>query len=65
VRRVRWTTDAADQFEAAVKYIRQDNPAAALKVAQTVLDRIEQLTAFPGPGRPGEIKGTRELLTPP
>ena len=33
------TTEAADQFEAAVKNIRQDDPDAARKVAQTVIDR--------------------------
>ncbi|SPE34229.1 hypothetical protein SBA3_2120006 [Candidatus Sulfopaludibacter sp. SbA3] len=26
VRLIRWTTEAADQFEAAVKHIQQDNP---------------------------------------
>jgi plasmid stabilization system protein ParE len=31
-------------------------------LAQTVIDRIEQLAAHPGIGRPGEVKGTRELV---
>jgi addiction module RelE/StbE family toxin len=65
VRRIRWTAESAHQFEAAVNYIQQDNPDAALKVAQTVIDRIEELAAFPGTGRPGEVKGTRELVIPP
>jgi plasmid stabilization system protein ParE len=30
-----------------------------------VIDRIEQLATFPGLGRPGEVKGTRELVSPP
>jgi addiction module RelE/StbE family toxin len=65
VRRIRWTTEAADQFEAAVNYIQQDNPDAAQKIAQMVIDRIEQLAEFPGTGRPGEVKGTRELVVLP
>jgi len=65
VRSIRWTTEAADQFEAAVKHIQQDNPIAGRNVAQSVIDRIEQLATLPGLGRPGEVKGTRELVIPP
>jgi toxin ParE1/3/4 len=61
---IRWTTEASDQLEAGVKRI-QDNPTAARTVANAVIDRIEQLTTFPGLGRPGEVKGTRELVCPP
>jgi len=65
VRQIRWTAEAADQLETAVKHIHQDDPTAARNVAQVVIDRIEQLAAFPGLGRPGEVKGTRELVIPP
>lgn len=65
MRLIRWTTEAADQFEAAVKHIQHDNPNAGRNVAQAVIDRIEQLATFPGLGRPGEVKGTRELVSPP
>jgi addiction module RelE/StbE family toxin len=65
VRQIRWTTEAADQLETTVKHIQQDNPAAARNVAQAVIDSIEQLASFPGLGRPGEVKGTRELVSPP
>jgi len=65
VRLIRWTTEAADQFEAAVKHIQQDNPIAGRSVAQVVIDRIQQLATLPGLGRPGEVKGTRELVSPP
>lgn len=63
--RVRWTAQAAGQLEAIVNHIREDNPEAASVVAQTILDRIARLEAFPGLGRPGERKGTRELVSPP
>jgi toxin ParE1/3/4 len=65
VRLIRWTTEAAGQFEAAITYIRQDNPDSARKTAQTIIDRIEQLAAFPGMGRQGEVKGTHELVVSP
>ncbi len=48
-----------------MKHIQQDNPTAARNAAQAVADRIEQLATFPGLGRPGEMKGTRELVSPP
>lgn len=65
MRLIRWTAEASNQFEAAVKYIQQDNPEAARKAAQTIIDRIEQLAMLPGVGRPGEVKGTRELVVSP
>jgi toxin ParE1/3/4 len=65
MRQVRWTTDASDQSVAAIEHIREDNPSAARNLARTVIDRIEKLTAFPGMGRPGELAGTRELVSEP
>ena len=62
---IRWTTEASDQLQAAIRRIQQDNPTAARNVARAVIDRIEQLATFPGLGRPGEVTGTRELVTPP
>jgi toxin ParE1/3/4 len=65
VRFIRWTTEASDQLEAAFKHIQQDNPTAAFNAAQAMIARIEQLANFPGLGRPGEVKGTRELVSSP
>ena len=65
MRIIRWTTEASDQLEAAVTRIQQDDPTAARNVAQAVIDRIEQLANFPSLGRPGEMKGTRELVNSP
>jgi toxin ParE1/3/4 len=66
VTRIRWTTEAGGQFEGIVQYILKDNPEAARKVAQAILDRIEKLKDFPRFGRPGEeVEGTRELPCPP
>ena len=65
MRAIRWTAEASDQFESAVRYIEQDDPDTARKLAQTIIDRIEQLTTFPGVGRQGEVQGTRELVVSP
>lgn len=59
---IRWTTVAADQLEAHVNRIRENNPEAARATAQTILDRIAQLQAFPNLGRLGQVKNTRELV---
>ncbi len=64
--RIRWTTDAANQFEGIVRRIQDSNPDAARKTAETILGRIVDLQAFPNLGRPGEeVRGTRELVCPP
>jgi plasmid stabilization system protein ParE len=65
MRFIRWTIEAADQFEAAINYIHQDNPDASRAVAQTIIDRIDMLAKAPGLGRPGEVIGTRELVILP
>ena len=45
--RIRWTTEAANQLEAFVSRILEENPEAARALAQTILDRITQLETFP------------------
>ena len=65
MRRIRWTTEAVAQLEDAVRHIQQDNPTSASAVAQAIIDRIQQLASLPGIGRPGEVQGTRELVSAP
>jgi toxin ParE1/3/4 len=66
VTRIRWTTDAANQLEAIVQHIQKDNPEAARKTAEAILDRIASLEVFPRLGRQGEdVEGTRELHCTP
>jgi len=60
--RIRWTSKALDNLDAAVEYVAADSPTAAQKVAQKIWDSVQLLTAQPGLGRPGRIKGTRELV---
>ena len=63
--RIRWTTEASDQLIGIVQHIQQENPNAASNVAQAVIDAIDRLETFPYLGRPGEFKGTRELVSAP
>ncbi len=58
---VRWSPEAAADFTAIVRYIRQDNPSAALRVARAIYNAVAQLNTFPNRGRSGKIDGTREL----
>ena len=60
--RVRWTTNAADDLERIVNYIRRDSPDAALRVAKTIFDGVAELRTFPNRGRIGLVQGTRELV---
>ena len=63
--RVRWTTDAADDLERICDYIAESRPESARRVAQSVVERIGTLEAFPHLGRPGRVEGTREIAFPP
>ena len=47
-------------------YIARDNPQAASKVIQQIVDRVDDLAANPSldSSRPGRVAGTRELVIP-
>ena len=59
---IRWSLEAADDFEHIVEYIRLKNPPAADRVTQIINDNIYSLAKFPHSGKPGREKGTRELV---
>ena len=63
--RIRWTTTAADDLSNIVEYIRRDNPAAARRVAKTLLEGVARLRKFPHIGRLGLTDNTRELIFAP
>lgn len=62
--RLRWTEPASQDLYNIVQRIRQENPNAARKVAQTIFDGCATLRRFPYRGRPGRRQGTRELIFP-
>jgi len=62
---VRWSPDAANDFERIVTYVHGDNPPAARRIADRVYQSVVGLMAFPMRGCPGRVRATRELpLTP-
>src|ERR1039457_4485997 len=62
--RVRWTTNAADDLARIVERIREDNPAAAQRVAKKIYTAVAELRKFPHRGRVGLADYTRELVFP-
>ena len=62
--RVRWLRTALRNLDDEATYISEDDPAAALRVVQRVMQAVALLEEQPGIGRPGRVSGTRELLVP-
>ena len=60
--RIEWLRQAAANVDEIKAYIARDNPAAAIKVGQRIVERVEGLAEFPYTGRPGRVAGTRELV---
>ena len=54
---IRWSPEAADDFESAIRRVLQDNPSNAQRVAQIIFDRIAALTTFPNRGGRDALKG--------
>ena len=62
--RVKWLRGALQNLHQAVDYIAQDNPIAASDMAESIWETATRLEQHPHMGRPGRLKGTRELLVP-
>ncbi len=60
--KLRWTRAATRDLGSIENYINRDNPAAALDTVIKVNRHIGLLAQYPGIGRPGRIRGTRELV---
>ncbi len=60
--KVDWTPLAISHLRSTYDYIARDNPAAAGKTIQHILDAAERLVDYPSMGRTGRIEGTRELV---
>jgi toxin ParE1/3/4 len=63
--RIRWSPEAAGDFERIVRRIQKDNPSAARNVANTIYKGVTSLQDFPHRGRCGRIEGSRELVLAP
>jgi toxin ParE1/3/4 len=60
--RVRWLLKAVNDLEELHEYIAKDDPAAAARQLEKVLESVARLGNNPNIGRPGRVKGTRELV---
>jgi toxin ParE1/3/4 len=57
-----WRKAAQDDLDAAIDYILEYDPQAALHLFETIRARVEQLTNYPALGRAGRVPNTRELV---
>jgi addiction module RelE/StbE family toxin len=60
-----WTEQALADLAEIERYIEQDKPEAAERVAAHLWTSVEHLAEFPQLGRPGRRPGTRNLIIPP
>ena len=60
--RLEWTLKSVGDLREAGEYIEEDNPEAAIKMAERVQEGVETLLEHPNLGRPGRLHNTRELV---
>ena len=60
--KVVWSRRAAAHLIAIQEYIEQDSQDAAQRVAERILECVDRLQEQPLTGRPGRVRGTRELV---
>lgn len=60
--RVRWTRTALKNLNQEAQYIARDNPGAASHFIARIQEVVELLENQPKMGRPGRVRGTRELI---
>jgi toxin ParE1/3/4 len=59
---VQWTVSAGSDRENAINYIAKDSLTAALSQLDEIEGQTDRLADYPKLGRPGRVKGTRELV---
>jgi toxin ParE1/3/4 len=57
-----WTKLALQDLQHVRNYIEEDRPDAADAVMQKIAKAVENLLLHQNLGRPGRVKGTRELI---
>ena len=59
---VQWTVKAGSDRENAINTIAEDSLIAALSQLDEIERQTDRLADYPKLGRPGRVKGTRELV---
>jgi addiction module RelE/StbE family toxin len=62
--KVRWLLKAVNDLEDLREYIAVDDPNAASRQLELILNAVARLSENTSMGRPGRVKGTRELVIP-
>jgi toxin ParE1/3/4 len=63
--RLRISSGALQDLNAIFDYIANDNPDAAARTIEQILESAERLLEYPNLGQAGRVKGTRELVRRP
>jgi addiction module RelE/StbE family toxin len=61
-KKVRWLESALRTLGEHVDYIAEDSPKVARSIVHLIHKAVENLSSFTHLGRPGRVKGTRELV---
>lgn len=59
---IRWEEDALSDLIHIREYIEEENPPAAGRAAQRIIDKVNLLSEQPLLGSPGRLHNTRELV---
>lgn len=57
-----WLRRALHDRDAQLDYVAEDNPRAAIEQGDRIEQQVNQLVQHPELGRPGRVRGTRELV---
>ena len=57
-----WRNQAEVDLNGIFDYLIEHDPAAALRMYETIRQRVELLADYPGLGRAGRVTDTRELV---
>ena len=60
--RLEWLPQALNDFDEIIDYIAEDNPVAAIEQGDEIENQVAGLLENRHQGRPGRVKGTRELV---
>ncbi len=60
--KVDWHLEASADLVGILVHIAEDSPASAYRMREEILSCVAHLDSHPMMGRPGRVKGTRELV---
>jgi len=62
--RIRWTRRARAHLDGIGRHVAEHHSVAAGRVVKRIVALVDHLTMQPQIGRPGRVRGTRELVVP-